>query len=71
MIRRELIKLHGLVDGPAEAIRGEVFEEESVAGIFVNVEMPDRVLEAAGGVCDWERTIATTDHLREATRFER
>lgn len=66
----ELVEVECLVDGPAEAFGGEVFEEEAVAGIFVDVEVLDGVFEAAGGVCDGKGAVAGADHLGEAAGFE-
>lgn len=70
MIRRKLVKLHGLIDGPTESVAREMLEEESVAAVFVDVEMSHRVLQSSGRVGDGEGAVATPDHLGKAAGFE-
>ena len=70
VVGRELVELHGLIDGPAESVGVEVLEEEAVAVVLVNVEVPDGVLEAAGGVGDGKGTVSGPDHLRQPAGLE-
>ncbi len=66
----ELVESEGLVDGPAKAFGGEVFEEETVAGILLDVEMAHGVLKSAGGVGDGEGSVSRSDHLWKTARLE-
>ena len=59
----ELIKLHGLIDSPPEAIGREMLEEKSIPRIFVDVEVPDGIFKPARSVGNWKRAVATPNHL--------
>ena len=63
MVWIELIKLHGLIDSPPEAIGREMLEEKSVPSVFMDVEVPDGILEPASSVGNRKGSVATSNHL--------
>jgi len=67
---RELVEIESLIDGPAEAFRGEVLKEEAVTGVVVEIEVLDGILESAGGVRDGQGAVSGSNHLGESAWFE-
>jgi hypothetical protein len=59
-----LIKLHGLNDCPPEPSGREILEEKFGPSVFVDVEVPNGVLESASSVSNRQGFVATSNHLR-------
>ena len=66
----ESMKVHGLIDGPAEAACVVGIEAKAVAGLGFEVELTDRVVKAAGVADDGEGAVDGGSHLGESTGFK-
>lgn len=66
----EAVESHRLIDGPREGVGIVVVENETVAGILGDIEMPDRIVEPARIVDDRQGAVEGADHLGETARFE-
>ena len=66
----ESMKVHGLIDGPAETAGVVVVEAEAVAGLGVDVEGADGVVQTAGVADDGEGAVDGGGHLGESAGFK-
>ena len=66
----QIIKVHGLVNGPEKAVRVEGIKQKAVAGIVFNIQIPDCIVDPSGIMGHRERSVNRGDHLWKATRFK-
>lgn len=62
-IGRQIVKVHCLIDRPAQTFRVEVLEDEAIARIAINVQVLDGVVQPARIMDDRQRSKFWTDHL--------
>ncbi len=70
LLGRQLVKAHGLLDGPEQPVGVEHVEEKTVARAGAGVQVRDGVVQAAGVVHHRQRAVDGGDHLRQAAGLE-
>ncbi len=67
---RQIVKCHGLIDGPEQTVGVKSFKQKSVSGVFLHIQMGDGVMDAAGIVGHRQRAVDGGNHLRQAAGFK-
>ena len=60
---RQVVKIHGLFDGPKKTVGIEVFEQEAVSLVLGQIQINDGVVYSAGVVGNRQGAVNGRDHL--------